>query len=84
MKSGYSPPLVHYLYPGLSTKVELHRMLTAIHPGIGFFTVARAYDEALAFHEAALAKWRALYGQTTEGGQGDPRRPDGPALYGPL
>ena len=60
-------PLVHYLYPALSTKVQLYRMLAAIHPGISFFTVAGAYDEAVAFHEAALAKWRALYRQTAEG-----------------
>ena len=60
-------PLVHYLYPVLSTKLQLYRMLTAIQPGISFFRVAGAYDEAVALHESALAKWRALYGQTAEG-----------------
>lgn len=60
-------PLVHYLYPTLSTKVQIYRMLAAIDPGISFFAVAGAYDEAVTFHETALAKWKALYGQAAEG-----------------
>ena len=51
-------PLVHYLYSAFSTKVQLYRMITAIHPGISFFTVAGAYDEAVAFHESALEQMR--------------------------
>ncbi|MBE0558002.1 MAG: CoA activase, partial [Proteobacteria bacterium] len=60
-------PLVHYLYPALGMKVQLYRMLAAIHPGISFFRVAGAYDEAVASQETALANWRALYGQMAEG-----------------
>ena len=77
-------PLVHYLYPVLSTKVQLYRMLAAIQPGISFFRVAGAYDDAVALHESTLAKWRGLYGKTADGGEGHPRRPDGPTLHGPL
>ncbi len=60
-------PLVHYLYPALSTKVQLYRMIEAINPGMSFFSVAGAYDEAVAFHETALATWRALYRKMTAG-----------------
>jgi predicted nucleotide-binding protein (sugar kinase/HSP70/actin superfamily) len=63
-------PLVQYLYSDFYTKGQLYRMLKNIsNEKIGFFDVAAAYDEALAFKDAALERLKNVYRQESKTGE---------------
>ncbi len=55
-------PLVHYLYNPFYAKAQLYRMLKSFLPNPpGFATVSSAYDQAVAFKQAALKKLKKTY-----------------------
>ena len=57
-------PLVHYLYHSFHTKAQLYRMIKSIaRRPVGFTAVASAYEQALAFKQAALDKLKKQYTQ---------------------
>ncbi len=59
-------PLVNYLYSQFYTKAQLYGMLKSISGGrFRFMQVSEAFDQAVAFKKAGLARLKQIYRQNT-------------------